>query len=132
MNITLFPDAEKVVCTYLAQALAARPEPYTDDVLVDVRVPDLRRDRMVIVNSDGGVPLGLALRTARVRLRTFTESDWEAGQLALMVEALMPGIVGVDVNDVEGIGAPSYLADPSGQAGRLQWVQLVLAGTVKE
>lgn len=128
----VFPDLEKLVCGYLPGALAATGDAAGQDVLVDVRIPNPRRERMVIVNVDGGSPTSMVLAPTRLRVRAFARTESEAGDLMSLVEGVLPGLVGEHVNQVKSAGRPVNLPDPSEQAGRLQWFDVIGIGIEKE
>ena len=96
MPAILYGDIEAQQVTYLAAALAARPEPVTADVGVRNRVPagtdtDPRPARLVTVRDDGGPSLGDVRAVARVGYNVWAATEAEASDLANIVAALVAG-----------------------------------------
>jgi hypothetical protein len=127
--VIVFPDVELWACDYLKTALAARPESFADTVYVGVKVPDPRRDRMVIVRRDGGPRLDTVREAARLGVRVWATSEQDATDLARLVRALMwmapDGSPVCRVNDLSG---PSPVADESKQPLRFFSLELIVRG----
>ncbi len=96
----LFPDVEMLLTGdgqsgrplgLLRSALAARGEPYAQDVYLGNTVPSKRRPRMVIVRRDGGRSSGV-LDDARVSLRVWADDEADAALLSLLVLGLCRGL----------------------------------------
>lgn len=115
-------DADLWWIVYLRGALVGRSEPYAQGVYFDRRVPDPRRDRMVIVRRDGGNVSG-AFDRPRIALDVWAKTEQDATNLASLIIALAldaPGTNGcVRVTHESG---PNDVADPSGQPRRLSLI----------
>lgn len=83
----VFPDIEVILGARFRAALAARSEPYASNVFVSNKVPNPRRDRMVIVRRDGGTQSGHHDRP-RVSVRVWAKTEADANDLARLVMAL--------------------------------------------
>lgn len=111
----LAPDATLWATRYLRTALAARPEPYCSGVFVADKVPDQRRDRMVIIRRDGGRPDRL-VDNPRLSFRIWAKTEQDASDLARMVVALLWAAPdGNPVVSVTPESGPSPVSDESGQ-----------------
>lgn len=84
----VMPDAVLWATGYLRAQLDARPEAYTNGVLVSNEVPGEREPRMVIVRRDGGRRDQL-FDNPRLSFRVWSPLPEDANDLAAMVEALM-------------------------------------------
>lgn len=121
-NPVEFPDAELVVTANLRPLLDA-------DVFVGRAIPAQRRDRMVIVNRDGGFADGVTDRP-RIRLRIWDVSDQAANNLARRVCALMQRLVGAGgVTRVDQQSGPYEVPDESGGHQRYALFELRTEGT---
>lgn len=92
----LFDDIELVTTGALRTALAARSEPYTDDVYVSISSPPDPADgepetpaRMVTIRRDGGPRIDVAREQARIAVNVYADDEQECNDLARMVAALM-------------------------------------------
>jgi hypothetical protein len=123
-----FPDVELWATGYLRSALAARSEPYAASVLVGVVVPDVRRDRMVMVRRDGGPRLDQIRESARLTVRVWGRTEQEASDLARIVSALLwASPDGDPVLRVSQNSGPSPIPDEQPQ--RLMSFDVVVRGT---
>lgn len=123
-----FPDVELWATGYLRSALAARSEPYAAGVLVGVIVPDVRRDRMVMVRRDGGPRLDQIRESARLSVRVWGRTEQEASDLARLVAALLwASPDGDPVLRVTQNSGPSPIPDEQPQ--RLMSFDVVVRGT---
>lgn len=116
-------DADLWWTVYIRGALVDRPESYAQNVFVGRKIPNPRRDRMVIVRRDGGNVTGLFDRP-RVSFDVWAKSDSDAADLANLVVALAfdaPGTEGCV--RVEHLSGPNEVADPSGQPRRLSLIE---------
>lgn len=114
----LFPDVELVLTAYLRSALAGRPESYAQDVYVSNRVPDPRRDRMVIIRRDGGSSDGFR-DVARMSFRIWAQNEKAATDLARLVVALLHAApTGNPIVRVSPQSGPTPIADESEQSLR--------------
>lgn len=128
--VVVFPDVEMWACGYLRPALAARPEPYAEDVYVGNVVPATRTQRMVVVRRDGGPRLDRTRDSARLTVRVWGGSEQEATDLARLVAALLWAAPdGNPVIRVDQPTGPSPVADDSRQPLRLQTFDLIVRGT---
>jgi hypothetical protein len=117
----VYPDIELVLTGRFRAALAARTEPYAQNVFVSNSIPGAdqggRRDRMVIVRRDGGTQAEMRDRP-RVSLSVWAMTDQDATDLARLVLALAPSfadgnpIISVPVGSITG---PTPIPDESGQ-----------------
>lgn len=116
-------DADLWWIVYLRGALVGREESYAQNVHFDRRVPNGRRDRMVIVRRDGGNVTGVFDRP-RIALDVWAKTDKDATDLANLMVALAfdaPGTNGcVRVTHLSG---PNDIPDPSGQPRRLALIE---------
>lgn len=127
----VYPDVELLLTDLLRDALAARPEPYAAGVHVDVDVPNPRRDRMVIVRSDGGPPVGDVRSLARVGINVYGPTKQAAGDLARLVGALLSGLAGEGpITAVTSVSLPSEVEDQSDQERRYLTAEIHLRGSV--
>lgn len=111
-------DADLWWIVYLRGAVVGRLESYAQNVYFDRRVPDPRRDRMVICRRDGGNVTGLFDRP-RVTFDVWAKSEQDAHNLASLMVGLAlkaPGVNGCV--RVEHLSGPNEVADPSGQPRR--------------
>lgn len=86
----LHADVEAWAVTYLQAALDARDEDYAQDVYVSNAVPNPRRDRMVTVRRDGGVPESV-IDVPRVNVGVWAGTDEDVIDLTRLVAALLLG-----------------------------------------
>lgn len=112
-----FPIVEQAFPAALRTALASRSETYAKNVYVGKTVPDPRRDRMVLFRRDGG---GSGDWTDRPRLgiRVYGTDDDEADNLARLVVALLPTLVGPSIDSVRVLSGPTDVTDKSEQPQR--------------
>jgi hypothetical protein len=116
-------DADLWWIVYLRGALVGRGEPYAQGVHFDRRVPNARKDRMVIVRRDGGNVSG-AFDRPRIALDVWAKSEQDATNLANLMVALAfdaPGTNGCV--RVQHLSGPNDVADPSGQPRRLSLIE---------
>lgn len=106
----LYPDVELVCATGLRPLLADAGE---TDVFVGNRIPNPRRDRMVVFNRDGGSASGV-IDSPTVRCRVWALADKDANDLAALVAALMPQLAdGAPVLSVRKESGPYDVPDES-------------------
>lgn len=121
----LFPDVELLVTTALRPLIFAEGDA---DVYVGRSVPSQRRDRMVIVNRDGGLSDGATDRP-RIRIRVWDTTPQAANDLARLVVALMPRLIETTaVVRVEHLSGPFEVADQSKAEQRYLLFQLHTQG----
>ena len=116
-------DADLWWTVYIRGALVGRPESYAQNVYVGRKVPNPRRDRIVICRRDGGNVTGLFDRP-RVAFDVWAKTDADAADLASLIIALAfdaPGANGC--LRVEHLSGPNDVADPSGQPRRLSLIE---------
>lgn len=89
LPLIIFDDIELWTTTTLRAAITARTEAYTDNVFVSNKVPNPRRDRMVIVRRDGGPRLDAVREAARLGVQVWALTDQDATDLARMAAALL-------------------------------------------
>lgn len=125
----VFPDVELWATGYLRTALAARPEAWASAAWVDIKVPNPRHDRMVIVRRDGGPRLDTVREAARLTVRTWGKTEKEAADLARLVRALLSSSADGDpVCRVIDQSGPSAVPDESGQPLRVFVLELIVRG----
>lgn len=118
-------DADLWWIVYLRGALVGRTEPYAQGVHFDRRVPNPRRDRMVIVRRDGGNVEGVFDRP-RVAFDVWAKTEQDVTNLASLIVALAldaPGTNGC--TRVRHLSGPNDVADPSGQPRRLALIEAI-------
>lgn len=111
-------DADLWWIVYLRGALVGRPESFASNVYFDRRVPNPRKDRMVIVRRDGGNISG-AFDRPRVTIDVWAKSDKDATDLANLMVALAfdaPGTNGCV--RVQHLSGPLDVTEASGQPRR--------------
>jgi hypothetical protein len=124
----VWPDVEAAFRTYMLAALAARPEPITDNVFVGNTLPAVRPQRAVIVRDDGGPVLGDVRAVARLGIRVWAAKAADAHDLAALVAALVT--LWPDGKPVvRATTSRAYpLPDESGQASRYFTAEVVVRG----
>lgn len=128
----LYPDIELELTGRFRAALAASDAPYASDVFVSNRVPNPRRNRMVILRRDGGTQVGLRDRP-RVAIRVWAADgeEQDADDLARLVMALAPSFADGDpilAVPTEGRSGPYSVPDESGQPLRYMNVEFHTRG----
>lgn len=112
LPVVLFDDIELWATGALRAALAARSEPYTDDVYVSNKVPTVRRNRMVIVRRDGGGRLDVVREAPRLGINVWAKTEQDANDLGRLVAALLWAAPDGDpVSRVTVTGGPYPVAD---------------------
>lgn len=112
-----FPVVEMVFPAALRTALAGRTEPYAQGVYVGKSVPNPRRDRMVTFRRDGG-PTRELTDYPRLGINVWAMSDAEVDNLARLVVALLPTLVGPSIDYVTVRSGPSDVTEASKQPQR--------------
>jgi hypothetical protein len=117
-------DADLWWIVYLRGALVGRSESYAQGVYFDRRVPNPRRDRMVIVRRDGGALRGL-FDEPRIALDVWATSDQDATNLANLVVALaqVAPLADAGCTKVTVLSGPNAVEDPSKQPRRLALIE---------
>lgn len=116
-------DADLWWIVYLRGALVGRSESYASGVHFDRRVPNARKDRMVIVRRDGGNVAG-AFDRPRIALDVWAKSEQDATNLAALIVALAMDAPGTNgCVRVQHLSGPNDVADPSGQPRRLSLIE---------
>lgn len=111
----LFPIVTGRVVAGLSDGLVGRPEPYTDNVLVQPKLPvaSQRRKRMVTVRDDSGPDDG-ALKRHRFGFNVWAESSVNAEKLALMCMAIVRTLPdGQPITSVTDLSGPFEVLDDS-------------------
>jgi hypothetical protein len=117
LGVILFDDIELVTTGALRTALAARTEPYTDDVYVDIDSPtagstQVNRDRVVTIRRDGGPRLDVARDQARLGVNVWATTEQDCNDLARMVAALIWAMPDGDpILRVDQTSGPSVIPD---------------------
>lgn len=107
MTAALLPDYKAALIDYLEVSLAARPESYTDNVLVTWDMPAERPQRVILIRADGGLTRSVKHASVRLGLQVWAESDEVANDLGNMTHML--------INSCTNNGpfrGPSYLSVP--------------------
>ena len=129
LPVVIFDDIELWTTTTLRAAITARTEAYTDNVFVSNKVPNPRRDRMVIVRRDGGPRLDVAREAARIGVRVWALTDQDATDLARLVAALLWAAPDGDpVCKVTQMLGPTWTADESGASLLYSTYELIVKG----
>lgn len=126
----LYPDIELVLTGKFRAALAARPEPFAQNVFVSNTVPATRRDRMAIVRRDGGTQVDFRDRP-RVTIRVWAKAEKDADDLARLVMALAPTFCdGSPIIAVpnEGKSGPFPVVDESAESLRQMSIEFHTRG----
>lgn len=112
-----YPVVEMVFPAALRAALAGRPETYAQNVYVGKKVPNPRPDRIVTFRRDGG-PSGDWTDHPRLGINVYGSTDTEADNLARLVVALLPTLVGPSIDAVRVLSGPTDVTDKSEQPQR--------------
>lgn len=126
----LYPDIELTLTGLYRTALAARAEPYAQDVYVSNTVPATRRDRMLIVRRDGGLQ-GELRDQPRISMRVWAQTEQDANDLARLVMALAPSFADGDPIisvPTDGRSGPFPVPDESGDHLRQMTVEFHTRG----
>jgi hypothetical protein len=112
VDVVLFPDAEQVLCQWLAAALAAKGV----TVPVVTSVPSKRPAMFVRLMRTGGARHSVVTDAALITVESFAARESAASSLAQMCRAVLnaaPGnVAAVTVYKVREIGGPQNLPDP--------------------
>lgn len=104
----LYPDVEQVVCESLRSLIDAHDS--GDTVWVGRTLPKKRPTRAVQVVRDGGNSANLR-DTARIRVLVWDREDEDANDLARLIVALTPLLVGGSVLRTEHLSGPYEIPD---------------------
>lgn len=116
-------DADLWWIVYLRGALVGRTESYAQGVHFDRKVPNPRRDRMVIVRRDGGNVSGV-FDNPRISFDVWAKTEQDATDLSRLIVALAFEAAGVDgCTRVRHNSGPNSVPDPSGQPRRLSLIE---------
>lgn len=107
-----FPIIEQVLPAALRTALAGRSEPYAANVYVGKKYPSTHRDRVVTFRRDGG-PSGEWTDRPRLGINVWGATDAEADNLARLVVALLPTLVGPQIDAITVRSGPVDVTDKS-------------------
>lgn len=121
----LYPDAEQVACDAIRPLLVSAGQ---TGVYVGNKIPNPRRDRMVIWNCDGGNASDMRDRP-RMRCRVWATDDKAANDLARLIVALMPLMVdGAPILRVEHLSGPYDVPDESRQVQKFLLFEMHMRG----
>jgi hypothetical protein len=112
-----FPIVEMVFPAALRAALATRTEPYAQGVVVGKKVPATRPPRLITFRRDGG-PSSEWTDHPRLGINVWAATDADVDNLARLVVALLPTLVGPQVDSVRVLSGPSDVTDASAQPQR--------------
>lgn len=125
----VFTDLEAWAVGYLATALAARAESFTEDVTVSNRVPDVIPARLVTVRDDGGSRSATVTKSSALGVNVWASSEEDASDLARMVVALLENAGGdAPVVGHSGTSGPVRVPEESGTPHWFASVDLVHRG----
>lgn len=136
LPIVVFDDIELWATGRLRAMLAARLEPYTNDVYIDIEKPKdpetgepSARDRMVIIRRDGGPRLDVAREAPLLGVNVYATDEQEVIDLARLVAALIWASPDGDpvCKVTQRLGA-TPIEDPSGQPRRYMTFELITRG----
>lgn len=112
-----YPIVEMVFPAALRSALALRSEPYASGVTVGKKVPSTMPARLVTFRRDGGAS-GEWTDHPRLGINVWATSDADADNLARLVVALLPTLVGPQIDHVTVLSGPTDVTDVSGKPQR--------------
>jgi hypothetical protein len=112
-----YPIVEMVFPAALRSALALRSEPYAQNVTVGKKVPATMPDRLVTFRRDGG-PASAWTDHPRLGINVWAKTDADVDNLARLVVALLPTLVGPQVDSVHVMSGPTDVTDVSGTPQR--------------
>lgn len=127
LPVVVFPDVELWATGYMRDALAARTEPYAQDVYVGNSTPKPRRDRMVTFRRDGGPRLDITREAARLSVNVWGRTEQEVSDLSRLVAALIWAAPdGQPVCKVTTLAGPTPVVDVQPQ--RYMTFELIIRG----
>lgn len=116
LPVVLFDDIELWTTGRLRELFADRSEPVATGVYISNKVPNPRRDRMVIVRRDGGPRLDAVREAPRLGINVWAKTDQDANDLARLTAALLwASPDGDPVSKVTITGGPYAVPDESTQ-----------------
>lgn len=129
LPIVIHDDIELWATARLRALLAARSEAYTKNVYISNKVPNPRRDRMVIIRRDGGGRLDAVREAPRLGVNIWAKTEQDATDLGRMVAALLAASPdGNPVSRVRITGGPYAVADDSNQPLRYLTAEVISKG----
>ena len=130
LPVIVFPDIELWATGAIRAALATRSESYTSSVYVGNKVPNPRRDRMVVIRRDGGPRLDLVREAARLGIRVWAKKEQDATDLARLVNGLLwASPDGQSVYKVTILSGPSWTTDESNEPVLYSTAELIVKGS---
>jgi hypothetical protein len=112
-----YPIVEMVFPAALRSALALRSEPYASGVTVGKKVPPTMPARLVTFRRDGG-PASEWTDHPRLGINVWAATDADVDNLARLVVALLPTLVGPQIDSVTVLSGPTDVTDVSGKPQR--------------
>lgn len=107
----LFPIVTGEVVAGLKSGLAARPETYCSNVLVQPKLPDAKQARMVTVRADGG-PQEDMIQRHGYGFNVWAESSVNAEKIARMCMGILPTLAdGTPIVRVANLSGPFEVID---------------------
>lgn len=116
--LVVFGDVQAAAASLLRTALAARPEPYADDVTVGTRIPDSRSPETphlpyVLVRKDSDSPhSSMANARCTLRVTVWHEDADQAHDLAMLCQGLLLVHSGPVIRGVRSGTGPLAATDP--------------------
>lgn len=122
-ELILHSQLIKPLCDFMRAELALyADEPFVGQVYVGRRVPDPRRDRMIIFANRGGFKVNPVWLRSTVDMSVWGKDDPGADDLAQLAAAIMASANDSLIESAEVITYPQDVADASGQP--LRFVRL--------
>lgn len=119
-----FPDIEKTIVAYFVSVLP-------NDVRVATKkaAPDkVGANKQVIITASFNQTSEYVLKTASVTIDVFANTYATCSDLAFLVDAHVPGMVGVDIKKAEVALGPIRMAETNGEHRSLD-VQVIVKGS---
>jgi hypothetical protein len=133
MPAVIFPDVEKVLVAAFNAELAARSEPYAQDVVVATKKPAADQvpypSRILVIRSDGGPKLDWVRKSERVGITIWANTYADASDLARLVEAITVTMTGESIKLAQIVLSPIRLDEAGPQECRYMTLELITKGS---